>query len=176
LTVNTAFYGLTGITAIYLLITATLIAPYYLDYYNIIAGGPQNVQQHKLFKFSWWGEGVKDSMEWVDSHATPGSTVMMLVTPEDPANSQFFTGDMRYIYPWVSKTNGTDKEYNFTAEPYVINTGNESINIVPDYVIYNFEMKELLNVTFEDTSYVEVYSSKAGGAPLVYVYKNNQVM
>lgn len=175
ITEKEVFYGLTGITGIYLLITAAFICPYYLDYYNGIVGGPQNVQEHKLFKFSWWGEGIKESMDWVNDHARQGSTVMMLATPEDPANTQFFTGDMRYIYPWMSQTDGKNKEYNFTARPYVINSGNETVQMVPDYVIYNFEMKELLNITFNDTSYTEVYSPKAGGAPLVYVYRNNNI-
>ena len=172
LTDRQVFYGLTGITGIYLLVTAALVSPYYLDYYNAVAGGPQNVQEHKLFLFSWWGEGISESMEWVDNNARPGSTVMMLVEPEDPANTGFFTGSMRYIYPWMSKTNGANKAYNFTAEPYMIPTDNGSIAVVPDYVVFNAEITYQLDITFNDTAYDLVYTPVVEGAPLVYVYMN----
>jgi 4-amino-4-deoxy-L-arabinose transferase-like glycosyltransferase len=169
LTKKQVFFGLTGLTSIYLLITAALVSPYYLDYYNILAGGPQNVQEHKLFKFSWWGEGVKESMGWVNNNARPGSTVMMLAMPEDPANTMYFWDGMHYIYPWLSKTGGTNKEYNFTREP--MNVSGESTR-VPDYVIFSPMTTDLLNVTFNDASYYVVYASKVEGAPLVTVYKN----
>ena len=103
------FLGLTGFIGVYLLITAALVSPYYLDYYNVIPGGPQNVQEHKLFKFSWWGEGIKESMEWVNHNARPGSSVMMLVYPEDPVNTMYFNDGMHRILPLAFANRG-DKQ------------------------------------------------------------------
>ncbi len=169
-TESQVFLGLTGITGVYLLITAALVSSYYLDYYNVIAGGPQNVQEHKLFKFSWWGEGIKESMDWVNDNAPSGSTILMMTYPEDQANTMYFTDGMRYIYPWLSK-GGANKEYNFTREPPLTFNG-ESRQFSPDYVIINPAVTELLNITFNDSSYSVVYTSKIQGAPLVTVYKN----
>lgn len=165
------FYGLCGLTGIYLLITAALVSPYYLDYYNVIAGGPQNVQEHKLFKFSYWGEGIKESMNWVNHNAKPGSTVMLLTYPEDPSNNAYFTDGMHYIFPGLMLFGGINEEYNFTREP-TINVTGQPRQILPDYVIINPVMTEQLNVTFNDSSYHVVYTPKVEGAPLVTVYKN----
>jgi 4-amino-4-deoxy-L-arabinose transferase and related glycosyltransferases of PMT family len=165
------FWGLTGITGVYLLITAASVSPYYLDYYNVLSGGPQNVQEHKLFKFSWWGEGIKESMDWVNDNAKPGSTIMMMTYPEDKANTMYFNDGMSYIYPLFSSTGSVNKEYNFTREPS-INFNGETRQVSPDYVIINQAMTDLLNITFSDSSYRVIYTSKVGGAPLVTVYKN----
>ena len=44
------------ILLVYLLISLAMVRPYYLDYYNSLSGGQQNVQEHRLLEFNWWGE------------------------------------------------------------------------------------------------------------------------
>ena len=52
------FPALVILTALYLIISLATVFPYYLDYYNALAGGPANVYEHKLFVFGWWGRDL----------------------------------------------------------------------------------------------------------------------
>jgi 4-amino-4-deoxy-L-arabinose transferase-like glycosyltransferase len=74
----------------YLVITCLIIHPYYLDYYNEIVGGPKNVYRHRWFEIGWWGEGIKEAVEYVNKNASPGSYVYLKVKPSHeipPLNS-----------------------------------------------------------------------------------------
>ena len=62
-----------------LLITCLSTQPYYLDYYNSLAGGYQSIHDNKLFLLSWWGEGLYDPVEYVESHAN-GANVSILAS------------------------------------------------------------------------------------------------
>lgn len=65
----------------YLVLTCLTIHPYYLDYYNEIVGGPKNVYRHRWFEIGWWGEGIKEAVEYVNKNAPPGSYVWFKVRP-----------------------------------------------------------------------------------------------
>ena len=65
----------------YLVVTCLIIHPYYLDYYNEIVGGPKNVYRHHWFEIGWWGEGIKEAVEYVNKNASPGSYVSFKVRP-----------------------------------------------------------------------------------------------
>jgi len=163
---------LTAVTAIYLLITAWSVYPYYLDYYNGLTGGPKNVQEHRLFKIGWWGEGIKECMNWIGSTAPSNAQVLMLTLPEDPTNTLAFTHDQQYVYPWLADIGGTNKTYAFSREPLLMPLGDGStMPIVPDYVIINQKMQEDFNVTFVDPGYSLVYEATVQGAPLAQVYQ-----
>ena len=56
--------------------------PYYLDYYNVLVGGPKNVYKQKLFEIGWWGEGVRESILYVNEKAFKGATVSFSFAPE----------------------------------------------------------------------------------------------
>lgn len=68
-----------SVVIISLLLTCLYTQPYYLDYYNSLAGGYQNIHDNKLFLLSWWGEGVYDPVEYVESHAK-GANVSVLAS------------------------------------------------------------------------------------------------
>lgn len=174
-TATSLFWALTALATVYLIITAASIYPYYLDYYNEFTGGPKNVQEHRLFKFSWWGEGIKECMDWVGENSPQNATVMMLTLPEDPANTFFFQQGRNYIYPWLSTSNTYNKEYRFSEEPYQLNQSGTFVPVVPDYVIINQKMMEDFNDTFNDPEYSVVYTATVQGAPLVQVYKKTGV-
>jgi len=42
--------------------------PYYLDYYNSIFGGVAIVYERRTFDFAWWGEGIKESVHYVNGN------------------------------------------------------------------------------------------------------------
>ena len=65
----------------YLVGICLIIHPYYLDYYNEIVGGPKNVYRHRWFEIGWWGEGIKEAVEYVNKNASPGSYVYFKVRP-----------------------------------------------------------------------------------------------
>jgi hypothetical protein len=165
-----AFWGLTALTTAYLLVTAVSVCPYYLDYYNALAGGPKNVAENRLFKFGWWGEGIKESMDWVGSNAPAHATVIMLTCPEDQANMIFFMHDQVYFFPWLITEGGTNKAYNFTREPYVTTYQGKSVQVQPDYVILNYKAEVDEKITLDDTAYVIVHQSTVQGVPLATVY------
>ena len=68
-----------SIVVISLVLTCLYTQPYYLDYYNSLAGGYQNIQDNKLFLLSWWGEGLYEPVEYVESHAN-GASVSILAS------------------------------------------------------------------------------------------------
>jgi len=55
--------------------------PYYLDYYNLTVGGPKKVYEENLLEFGWWGEGLYEAVEFVNSDAKEGDKVVFAVTP-----------------------------------------------------------------------------------------------
>ncbi len=70
-----AFTAVAGVFAVYLLVTAYRIHPYYLDYYGEHVGGPARVAQVKAFEIGWWGEGVDRAVAFVNAHAAAGDCV-----------------------------------------------------------------------------------------------------
>jgi hypothetical protein len=51
------------------------VAPYYLDYYNAVSGGPRAALARHRFIFGWWGEGIGAAVAWFNAHAARGATV-----------------------------------------------------------------------------------------------------
>jgi hypothetical protein len=67
--------GVAAALTLYLAVTCVRVAPYYLDYYSEIFGGPSSVAADKRFVISWWGEGMDDAIDYVNDHAAPGARV-----------------------------------------------------------------------------------------------------
>ncbi len=162
------FAGITAIMLIYMVGTAALVYPYYLDYYNVFAGGLNNVSEHKLFKFGWWGEGIKESMDWIGSDAPDNATVVMLTQPYDTRNFDVFYHHQLYVTSLAEKNN---VEYNFTWAPAVTYINGKRFEFIPDYLVLNVKMAQDGNVVFHDSSYRAVYNSTVKGVPIVTVYK-----
>lgn len=71
-----------GVLAVYMLIAGALVHPYYLDYYNLLVGGPGRVQQYRLFEVSWWGEGLEAATDYIGEVAPPGATIWLAAEPK----------------------------------------------------------------------------------------------
>ena len=68
--------------AVYMLIAGITVHPYYLDYYNLLTGGPGQVQRHRTFEISWWGEGLEAATDYVAKVAPPGATIWLAAEPK----------------------------------------------------------------------------------------------
>ena len=75
-------YSLPSAVVFYLLITCLIIHPYYLDYYNEVVGGPRNVHKRKWFEIGWWGEGIKEAVDYINKSAKPNSWVQFKIVPD----------------------------------------------------------------------------------------------
>ncbi|MCC6996967.1 MAG: glycosyltransferase family 39 protein [Deltaproteobacteria bacterium] len=76
-----AGHAVGGAFALYLVVTAARIAPYYLDYYGEHVGGPRTVAARRWFETGWWGEGITGALDWVSARAPLGTRVGLHVTP-----------------------------------------------------------------------------------------------
>lgn len=132
------------IVAIYMAIVLARITPYYLDYYNLVVGGAKTVHDKKLFQLGWWGEGIKEAELYLEKHAINNSSVGLAVDPiaSMPQSKKIRT----YEY-------SNSKEY--------------------DYVLVGYY--RITRLSFDDSfikrKYKLVYTVKADGADIIYVYK-----
>jgi hypothetical protein len=70
--------------AAYLAVTCVVARPYYLDYY-------QELASPKSFETGWWGEGLNEAVDYVNSHAADGASVARLA---EPVHVTWFRGDL----------------------------------------------------------------------------------
>jgi len=93
----------------YLVVTSLIIHPYYLDYYNEIVGGPKNVYKHRWFEIAWWGEGIKEAVEYVNATASPGAYIWLKVIPTvevpplNPSLRNYESYDDSFSIRWSGK-------------------------------------------------------------------------
>jgi 4-amino-4-deoxy-L-arabinose transferase-like glycosyltransferase len=78
--------------ALYLVITCVRVAPYDLDYYSELVGGPSAVAADKRFVIAWWGEGLDDAVAYVNANAAPGARVHRDCAV--PSHLTWFRGDL----------------------------------------------------------------------------------
>jgi hypothetical protein len=142
-----AFPALVALTALYLIVSLATIYPYYLDYYNVLSGGSANVDQNRQFEFGWWGEGLSDSILYIETHAAHRSMVYLAVEP--PTSVHFYSKNCTY--------ESADNVY----------FGGET-----DYVLVNAYEERYDTVVFNRPEYQLVYETTVQGMPLVKVYKN----
>jgi 4-amino-4-deoxy-L-arabinose transferase-like glycosyltransferase len=162
------------ILLVYLLISLAMVRPYYLDYYNSLSGGQQNVQEHRLLEFDWWGEGTKACIDYVETHATPESSVLMATQPNGPEQTYLFQGkNLVYISLRPANTDtifvmnsrtGENKQLNYSAA-YAADAWKS------DYIIMNDHFKVYDNSQHDLSGYRAVFSSTVNGAPLCTVYE-----
>lgn len=127
-------------------LTANLwyVSPYYLDYFNEVVGGTATVYRYNLFQIGWWGQGEREAAIYIQNNAMQGSTVGLALSPSFTYPR---TGNLKY------KTYQANKKYDYV--------------VVNQYHI----IRDGFNVSDIKRDYNLVYSVKAGGAILVYVYK-----
>jgi len=74
-----AFCVLPAYTALALL----RVEPYPLDYFNAAVGGPAGVARSHAFEVAWWGEGFRDGLAYLATHAERGARVQLALEPSD---------------------------------------------------------------------------------------------
>lgn len=128
----------------YLFLNLWHIKPYYLDYFNELVGGVNNVHKYKLFQIGWWGQGVGEAGLYVIKNASKGSSVGLALSPVHVSlpmpelNVQVYDNRRKY-----------------------------------DYVIVNFYnvLREGFDDSLIRNNYTPVYFVKADEAILATVYK-----
>jgi hypothetical protein len=121
--------------------------PYYLDYFNILVGGPKKVYEKKLFNLGWWGEGQREAVLYIASQARAKDVVGLLVKP-------------LYVAPPV--------------QGLYMAKFDESLDF--DWVMLSsfYEMTEDFDKQKLEGKYELDYQVKVGGTPLVEVYKHKK--
>lgn len=132
-----------------LLMTALIYHPYYWDYYNTFVGGPSGVYQNRLFDFGYWGEGLRDGMNYLYESNQSGENkkVYLKVLP------------VHVLPPYRNGLAYTDIIEK--ADYVIINPAGEWLNQT-NYLDYDFP--EHFDIVFEETIM---------DAPIVRVYKRN---
>lgn len=130
---------------LYLFIILRNISPYYLDYFNIVVGGPKGVYQTKMFQMGWWGQGIREAADYVVKNTKKGSEVGIALSPAT-------------VMP--------------TLEDYKVSIYKE--NKKYDYIIVNYYniIREGFNDSEIQKEYAPVYNVLADGASLVTVYRH----
>lgn len=96
---------------LYLLIVLLQIRPYYLDYFNELVGGVNNVYNKKLFQIGWWGQGIREAGYYLKDNAPKGSRIGLALSPSHvfPTLKNYsvsiFTPDKKYDYIVVNYYN-----------------------------------------------------------------------
>ena len=129
---------------IYLLVSCLLISPYYLDYFNSLAGGTVGVYQNRTFELGWWGEGQREATLFLSHNAVRGNRVGVYVVP-------------KYLIPPID---GLTFEFYNPKKNY-------------DYLMVNYLalINARLDYSIVPSNYQPVYTVEAQGAPIVVVFR-----
>jgi hypothetical protein len=160
----------------YMAASLAIVHPYYLDYYNEIAGGPGNVYASKMLIVGYWGEGLSAAMDYVNQNAGPGSTLrvyaepMHVLPPARPDIKMLDAFVPNYVYE-----NGlvdTSKYYQCSPNGWCIYEPDKN-DTKADYVITNtyYEWYMDPGISQKLSGYSKVFSADVLGAGLAAVYK-----
>ncbi len=161
-------------TVVYLIICLASVHPYYLDYYNSLSGGYQQIHDDRSLVFGWWGEGIYNAEQYVDSAGNKSTTAFVMTMPQD-ATYQLYGFQPTFIQ--VSVTNQSSREYMMKLlHPDAPGSQNASWrktdpSFKPDYLITNFNAEEYYNVSVDEKHFKLVYTSNVQGVPIAKVYK-----
>lgn len=142
------FTATSVVVVINLVLTLVSVSPYYLDYYNELAGSMQSVAEHRSFEIGYWGEGLYDSAKYVEQNALINSTVYVAAKPN--FFFDLYGNNNTYITP------STDIMYAPDGM---------------DYIITNHYTETYNTLHFNESSYVIAHRTMIQGIPLVTVYK-----
>ncbi|HYM65390.1 MAG TPA: phospholipid carrier-dependent glycosyltransferase [Candidatus Sulfotelmatobacter sp.] len=133
-----------GLVTLYFLIILLKITPYYLDYFNIVVGGTKNVYEKRMFELGWWGEGIGEAGSYLKNNAPKNSNIGLAISPIG-------------VFPKLRGYKVIEYKEN---EKY-------------DFVVVNYFhiLREGFDDSYITSHYKLVYTVKADGAVLVYVYK-----
>jgi 4-amino-4-deoxy-L-arabinose transferase-like glycosyltransferase len=145
LAADVIFFGISALAVVYLLFSLASVYPYYLDYYNELVGGPAGAYENSSFEVGYWGEGIYDSVMYIEAHAKPGSTVLVTMPNQ-----------------WVNVYGKN--------ETYILPSGEVCANDTVDYIINNAYFERHGSLSFNRSDYGLIYETKVQGVPLVKVY------
>lgn len=81
---NYGAYAL-GVLVAWLVVANIMIYPYYIASFNEFAGGPENGHKYLLDSNLDWGQGLKETSQWLDEHGYLNQTIRMTYFgSEDP--------------------------------------------------------------------------------------------
>ncbi len=130
---------------IYLFIVLWQIKPYYLDYFNELVGGVNNVYEKRLFQIGWWGQGIREAGYYIKNTAPEGSRIGIALAPP-------------HVFPILTNHNvsifNPEKKYDYV--------------IVSDYAVLRYKFDD--NIVKK--KYKPVHKVFVDKAVLVTVYKN----
>ncbi len=158
-----AYSVVPALVLIYLVSIASAVDPYYLDYYNELAGGPKNVYDNKMFALAYMGEGIDAATYWVNEHAEFNSTVQLFVMPRHVIPP--LRGDINDLTPFIPNYISGKGNINW----YMNDTKPEAEYLVENLFYRWYEDPAFLQKL--GTNYKEVYSVDVMGAPIAWVYK-----
>lgn len=129
---------------VYLLFILWQIKPYYLDYFNEIVGGTNNVYEKRLFQQGWWGQGLREAGLYIKNNAPTGSRIGLSISPP-------------HVFPYFESLQyeewSRDRQY--------------------DYVVVNYYniIREGFDDSFIKKEYILVKEVKVDKSTLVFIYK-----
>ena len=94
-------------TIVYLLICLASAYPFYLDYYNSIPGGYQQIHDDRSLVFGWWGKAC--TMRNNKGQCRNKNTTAFVMTMPEDATYQLYGFHPNFIQ--VSVTNQSSREY-----------------------------------------------------------------
>lgn len=141
---------------IYELILVVQYHPYYLDYFNEFIGGPRQAAEQGI-AVGYWGEGVKEAVDYLNKAAEQDATVRFAVS--EPTFIPRVREDLKVLEPFVPR--GAQSYMNTEDYATSIETSEKALYMV-QYV-----------VGVEDVSkfYDEIYASKVRDHTLAHVFK-----
>ncbi len=90
------------------------IAPYSLDYYNVLFGGPRAAFERRRFLVGWWGEGIEAAVRRLNAMAPRGATVFVDVYP---GHVVWMREDLRPVGSPPEADFALVNHFQFTAPP-----------------------------------------------------------
>ncbi len=129
---------------IYLLLSLVYVSPYYLDYYNELIGGVDNVYKYNLFQIGWWGQGQREAGIYLNKNAIDNSRIGLAISPE-------ITFPKNPIFNYSRYNDESEYDYVVVNHYHIIRDGFNDEKIRKKYNL--------------------VYEVKVSNAVLVYVYK-----
>jgi hypothetical protein len=128
----------------YLFVQLLYVKPYYLDYFNELVGGVNNVYKYKWFQIGWWGQGEREAGIYIKNNAKKGSKIGLAISPD-------------HVFP---KFDGYKYSEWKSGMKY-------------DYVIVNYYhiIRDKFNDEEIKKNYKLIYKIKADRAVLAFVYK-----
>lgn len=125
--------------------------PYYLDYYNVLTGGINNVANNHLLEFSWWGEGTLEATQFINNHYS-NQSILLMIHPEHVL-PKLENGN--YI---MSKNPDDFIGQQASALPDLVLLGYNKESLFTDSLAVNYELVGSVNI--DDSKLMIVYQKK----------------